>query len=93
METIVALFVPEAQAFFRVVETSNLANTAAVGTRLGAESAIVTEATWARRPADGTHAVEAILAERIAEGAVLLFVSGARGDGLANTTTVGLQPA
>ena len=81
MEVFVALGEPHVAPLFAALALVHLASATAISVRLVAVGAIVTEALVMRAvlPADGADTRVALLAEGVAESAILLLVLGAGG--------------
>jgi hypothetical protein len=104
VEVSLALGVPDGTPFLaatdifvvvvaRALAPDRVANSATVGLRLEAESAIITETVSAILPANGTDSVEASSAGRVAESSVFLLTLSAISDDLADATAIGVLPA
>ena len=70
-----------------------ISDTTAVRGGLIAEGTIITELAGAVLPADGADTIETGLAQRVAQSTILFLTSSARGDDLADASSVGILPA
>ncbi len=78
--------------FALVFIPNSVANSTAIGIRLVAESAIITEAIGAVLPAYGAYTVESSPAVRVAKSSILFLTLSARGNDLTDTTAIGILP-
>ena len=93
VEIVAAFRVPQKAPLFAVVALMGGSSATTIRGRLVAEGSIVPKLTRAVLPADWTHTVVSIPTPRVAQRAILLLVSRAAGDRLADTAAVRFNPA
>ena len=93
MEVIAALRIPKGTPLLAVVALVDASSTASIRFWFVAEGTIVAELIRAILPADRTDTIVAIAAEGVAQSSILLLISRAGRDRLADTTSLSLEPA